>query len=121
MKNNATPLDHSRKQKQQQKPKPKPAPGARKAAISKQSQSTAEFKEIPKGYVVRSGHSITAKAVRNVGPKDMQVLEHAIAAFGHLLKPFAVQTLAGFASMIELAYAHPKARSVADTLHRLSA
>ncbi|HHA2632582.1 hypothetical protein [Stenotrophomonas maltophilia] len=118
MKNNATPLDHSRKQKQQQKPKP--APGARKAAISKQSQSTAEFKEIPKGYVVRSGDSITAKAVRNVGPKDMEILEHAITAFGHLLKPFAVQTLAGFASLIELD-SGTGARKVADTLHRLSA
>ncbi|WNH54816.1 hypothetical protein [Stenotrophomonas oahuensis] len=120
MTNNATPLDHSRKQKQQRKPKP--ATGSSKAAIAKHSDElTTGFKEIPKGYVVRNGHAITAKTIRDVGPRDMEIVQHAIAAFGHLLKPYAVQTLAGFASLIELSTPHPKARAVADTLHRLSA
>ena len=111
-------LDLSRQQKQQQKP----AQETRKADGFGAKAEAVEWAEIPKGYVVRQGHAITAKPVRDIGPKDREIVQLAIQSFGYLLPlPRAIQTLAGFAALIELACANPKARQVADTLHRLSA
>lgn len=117
MMHNTINLDLSRPQKQQQKPAPKPS----KAAIRKSGGKTSNWAEIPKGYVVRSGHTITAKTIRPVGPRDTEIVQLAVETFGYLLDMRAVVTLAGFASLIELRCKHPKARAVADTLHRLSA
>lgn len=118
MTHNTTHLVLSRQLKQQQKP----APGSSKAAIGKANGDTAGWPEIPKGYVVRQGNSITAKTIRAVGPRDMAIVELAVRTFGYLLPvPRAVHTLAGFASLIEMHCSHPNARAVADTLHRLSA
>ena len=91
-------------------------------AVGKRPAGGEQWAEIPKGYVVRHGHAITAKPVRDIGPRDREIVQLAIQSFGYLLPlPRAIQTLAGFAALIELSCSHPKARHVADTLHRLSA
>ena len=118
MNHNTNNLVLSRQQKQQQKP----ALESSKADGSGANGQGVQWAEIPKGYVVRQGHAITAKPVRDIGPKDREIVQLAIQSFGYLLAPpRAIQTLAGFAALIELACANPKARVVADTLHRLSA
>ncbi|WP_232528658.1 hypothetical protein [Stenotrophomonas acidaminiphila] len=73
------------------------------------------------GHIMRTYRGITVRPVRNVGPRDSEVVELAVKSFGYLLPTNAIETLAGFASRIELACSNPKARAVADTLHRLSA
>ena len=118
MNHHTTNLDLSRQQKQQQKP----APETRRAGGFGAKAGGEQWAEIPKGYVVRHGHAITAKPVRDIGPRDREIVQLAIQSFGYLLPlPRAIQTLAGFAALIELSCSHPKARHVADTLHRLSA
>ncbi|WP_049396818.1 hypothetical protein [Stenotrophomonas maltophilia] len=77
--------------------------------------------EIPAGHIVRVGNKLHAKPVRNIGPRDEEMLQLAVKDFGFLLQPNAVLSLAGFASCIELYTRDLKARRVADTLHRLSA
>lgn len=73
------------------------------------------------GHVLRTFRGIEVKPVRMIGPRDSEILTLAVQSFGYLLPNNAVDTLAGFACRIEMACACPKARAVADTLHRLSA
>ena len=117
MTHHTTTFDLSRPHQQQQKP----APGSSKASTGKARWEQQEGLEIPRGYVVRNRHTVTAKPVRNIGPRDSEIVELAVRSFGYLLPLLTVDTLAGFASRIELACRDPKATVVANTLHRLSA
>ncbi|KOB15806.1 hypothetical protein [Xanthomonas arboricola] len=79
--------------------------------------------ETPRGYVVRTGQMVALRPIRNVGPNDTATLEMAVRDFGFLIPMGArfAETLAGFASRIELHCRNNRVRPLADTLHRLSA
>ena len=117
MTHHTTILEFPRQQQQQQKPAQEPC----KAAGGGANRWGSRGFEIPKGYVVRNGYAVSAKPVRSIGPRDSEIVNLAVRSFGYLLPMRAVETLAGFATRIELACADAKARAVADTLHRLSA
>lgn len=105
-------LASSTKQTQQQKPAREP---------SKASQSK---NEVPKGHIVRTGHRIALRPIREVGPRDSDTLQMAVRDFGFLIPMggLVVETLAGFAARIEnYCGLNKRARHVADALHRLSA
>ena len=118
MAHHAISLSSSRRQQQQQKPA-----GSCKAATKAKAPKTGmDGWEIPAGYIVRNGHKVIAKPIRAIGKRDEEILLLAVRQYGFLLPiPRTVLTLAGFAARIELHYATPQARAIADTLHRLSA
>lgn len=105
----------SRRPKAKQEPATEPSkacPGQARARM-----------EPPAGYVVRTGQLVALRPIRNVGPNDSATLEMAVRDFGFLIPMGArvAETLAGFASLIELHCRNNRVRPIADTLHRLSA